>query len=169
MIGQGSFAKVYLAKQVSTGQLFAIKSIKKKWLTNEQARQSFYREAKLLLTLWDPCFVKTYGIGQLPNGGCFLLLELIQGESLEAVVGTASRGMRLSWVDQIRAAVERLHAAGFVHGDICLRNVMVDRDGQIKLLDFGLGRRTAGQEIGVLFEQQQMELLCDSILSIDNC
>ena len=169
MLGQGSFAKVYLAKQVSTGQLFAIKSIKKKWLANEQARQSFYREAKLLMTLSDPCVVKTYGIGQLPNGGCFLLLEWIQGEPLEAVVGTASQGMRLSWVDQIRAAVERLHAAGFVHGDICLRNVMVDRDGQIKLLDFGLGRRTAGQEIGVLFEQQQMELLCDSILSIDNC
>ena len=168
MIGQGSFAKVYLAKQVSTGQLFAIKSIKKKWLTNEQARQSFYREAELLMTLSDPCFVKTYGIGQLPNGGCFLLLELIQGKSLEAVVRTASQGMRLSWVNQIREAVERLHSAGFVHGDICLSNVMIDRDGQIKLLDFGLGRRTAGQKIGVLFDQQQLELLCGSILSIDN-
>ena len=168
MIGQGSFAKVYLAKQVSTGQLFAIKSIKKKWLTNEQARQSFYREAELLMTLSDPCFVKTYGIGQLPNGGCFLLLELIQGKSLEAVVRTASQGMRLSWLNQIREAVERLHSAGFVHGDICLSNVMIDRDGQIKLLDFGLGRRTAGQKIGVLFDQQQLELLCGSILSIDN-
>ena len=168
MIGQGSFAKVYLAKQVSTGQLFAIKSIKKKWLANEQARQSFYREAALLLTLSDPCFVKTYGIGQLPNGGCFLLLELIQGQTLQAVVGTASQGMRLSWVDQIRESVKRLHSAGFVHGDIGLSNVMIDRHGQIKLLDFGLGRRTAGQKIGVLFDLQQLELLCDSILSIDN-
>ena len=168
MIGQGSFAKVYLAKQVSTGQLFAIKSIKKKWLANEQARQSFYREAAFLLTLSDPYFVKTYGIGQLPNGGCFLLLELIQGQTLQAVVGTASQGMRLSWVDQIRESVKRLHSAGFVHGDIGLSNVMIDRHGQIKLLDFGLGRRTAGQKIGVLFDLQQLELLCDSILSIDN-
>ena len=168
MIGQGSFAKVYLAKQVSTGQLFAIKSIKKKWLANEQIRKSFYREAELLTTLSDPCFVKTYGIGQLPNGGCFLLLELIQGDPLEAVVGVASQDTRSSWVDQIRGAVERVHAASFVHGDICLGNVMVDRDGQIKLLDFGLAQRTAGQKVGVLFDQQQLELLCDSILSIDN-
>ena len=76
--------------------------------------------------------------------------------------------MRLSWVDQIRGAVERLHAVGFVHGDICLSNVMIDRDGQIKLLDFGLGRRAVGQKIGIVFDQQQLELLCRSILSVDN-
>ena len=105
MIGQGSFAKVYLAKQVSTGQLFAIKSIKKKWLENEQARQTFYREAEILMALSDPCFVKTYGIGQLPNGGCFLLLELIQGEPLGAVVETASHDLRIRWVDQIRGCL----------------------------------------------------------------
>jgi len=167
MIGQGSFAKVYLAKQVSTGQLFAIKSIKKKWLENEQARQSFYREAELLVTLSDSCFVKTYGIGQLPNGGCFLLLDLIQGEPLAAVVGTVSRDVRFTWVKQLGEAVERLHAAGFVHGDICLNNVMIDRDGQIKLLDFGLGRRICGQKISTVFDQQQLGVLCDSILSND--
>ena len=54
MIGQGSFAKVYLAKQILSGQLFAVKAIKKKWLKNEEARKSFYREAELLVSLSDP-------------------------------------------------------------------------------------------------------------------
>ena len=163
MIGHGSFAKVYLARQVSTGLLFAIKAIKKKWLENEQARQAFYREAELLLSLSDPCIVKTYGVGRLPNGGCFLLLELIEGQSLFALAKTASLETRESWIVGLREAVGRLHSANLVHGDICANNVMIDRYGKVKLLDFGLAQKTSGRKIGVQFDLQQLELLCEWI------
>lgn len=163
MIGQGSFAKVYLAKQIASGQLFAVKAIKKKWLNNEDARQSFYREAEILMSLSDPSFVKTYGIGKLPNGGCFLLLELIEGDSLATRVETASYETRLAWASQLRKAVERLHAANLIHGDICGNNVMIDHDDSIRLLDFGLGQATSGRKINVQLDLQQLETLCNSM------
>ena len=141
MIGQGSFAKVYLAKQISSGNHFAIKAIKKKWLENQAARDSFYREAELLMSLSDSSFVKTYGIGHLPNGGCFLLLQWIDGTRLAELVGSASHQQRAVWIQEIRNAVSRLHAANISHGDICANNLMIDSSGRVKLLDFGLGAR----------------------------
>ena len=164
MIGQGSFAKVYLAKQIASGQLFAVKAIKKKWLKSEEARQSFYREAEILMSLSDPSFVKTYGIGHLPNGGCFLLLELIQGDSLALRVATADHETRLAWTTEIRKAVERLHAENLIHGDICANNVMIDHEGRINLLDLGLGQRTFGSKINVKLDLRQLETLCNFIL-----
>ena len=144
MIGQGSFSKVYLAKQISSGNHFAIKAIKKKWLENQAARDSFYREAELLMSLSDSSFVKTYGIGHLPNGGCFLVLQLIDGTPLAELAGSASDKQRAVWIQEIRNAVLRLHAANISHGDICANNVMIDSEGSVKLLDFGLGTRFSG-------------------------
>ena len=169
MIGQGSFAKVYLAKQLTSGQLFAVKAIKKKWLKNEQARQTFFREAELLMSLSDPSIVKTYGIGHLPNGGCFLLLELIEGESLAARIETAPYEIRLAWAAEIRNAVERLHSQNLIHGDICAHNVMIDRDNHIKLLDFGLGQKTSGRKINIQLDLRQLKTLSDLMLPEKVC
>ena len=164
MIGQGSFSKVYLARHVS-GQFFAIKAIKKKWLKNEEARKSFCREAELLMSLSDPSFVKTYGVGRLPNGGCFLVLELIEGETLASLIETASLADRKFWCSEIRKAVDRLHAANLVHGDIDASNVMVDHEGKVKLLDFGLGCRISGRKkISAVFDRERMEVLCRTIV-----
>ena len=163
MIGQGSFAKVYLARQISSGNYFAIKAIKKKWLENDAARESFYREARLLMTLSDPSFVKTYGIGQLPNGGCFLVLERIEGQPLGDLIETASMEDRTGWMKQIRKAVKRLHAANITHGDIDLNNVLIDSQGQVKLVDFGLGRRVSGSSLDFQFDLNRVERLSELV------
>ncbi len=167
MVGQGSFAKVYLAKQVSTGDHFAIKAIKKRWLKNLAARQTFFSEAKILMSLTDPSFVKTYGIGQLPNGGCFLVLQWIDGKPLSELIGTASLEDRSAWVEQVRHAVKRLHAANIIHGDIGLNNVMIDTEGKVKILDFGLGRRVSGVSVNFQFDLNAVERLERSVLTAD--
>jgi len=164
MIGQGSFAKVYLAKQITSGQLFAVKAIKKKWLKNEDVRQSFYREAEILMSLSDPSFVQTYGIGKLPNGGYFLLLEWIEGDSLATRVETAAYETRLVWASELHQATERLHAKNLTHGDICANNVMIDNNDNIKLLDFGLGQQTSGHMINARLDLHQLETLRNFIL-----
>lgn len=167
MIGQGSFAKVYLAKQISTGNYFAIKAIKKKWLGSAAARKSFYREVELLMVLSDPSFVKTYGIGQLPNGGCFLVLQWIEGKSLGCLIETASLEDRTRWMKQIRKAVKRLHAANIAHGDIDMNNVLIDKLGQVKLVDFGLARRVSNRSLDFQFDLNRVERLSKLVIAVD--
>ena len=139
MIGQGSFAKVYLAKQIATGHLFAIKAIRKKWLSNSVARQTFHREAEILKQFDHPNIVTCFGVGNLPSGGSFLLLEYVEGFPLERAARHATVAQRSAWAEQLTVAVRVIHASGAVHGDLCLNNIMVDRQNQTRIADFGLG------------------------------
>ena len=165
MIGQGSFAKVYLAIQISSGNHFAVKAIKKKWIRNQAARDSFFNEVSLLMSLSDSSFVKTYGIGHLPNGGCFLVLQWIDGVSLAKLVGSASHEQRVVWIEEIRKAVSRLHAANIAHGDICASNVMIDSQGSVTLLDFGLGTRFSVGNSDFESDVKALERLSELVLS----
>jgi len=88
MIGEGSFAKVYLAKQISLDRFVAIKAIRKRWLDDDRVRRTFEREVELLARTTDPNIVRTYGMGHLPNGGCFLVLLLILRKLPIAHIGT---------------------------------------------------------------------------------
>ena len=71
---------------------------------------------------------------------------------------------RLAWATGLRGAVERLHARNLIHGDICANNVMINHDGRIKLLDFGLGQKTSGRKINIQLDLQQLDTLCNSML-----
>ena len=139
MVGQGSFAKVYLAKQVETQRLFAIKAIKKHWLLNPAVRQTFRDEAQLLQQLNHPNIVAYHGVGELPNGGIFLLLEYIEGVPLINAIPNATAHCIKSWKQQLASAVAAIHSAGIVHGDLSMNNILVDLENQIRVIDFGLG------------------------------
>lgn len=139
MVGQGSFAKVYLARQIETGRLFAIKAIKKRWLSNAAVRQTFQREAQLLQQLNHANIVTCFGIGNLPNGGSFLQLEYVEGFSLERAAQDASGSQISTWLKQLTSAVNTIHASGVVHGDLRPANVMVDLKNMVRIVDFGLG------------------------------
>ncbi len=118
MIGQGSFAKVYLARQISSGQLFAVKVIRKKWLGDVRVRTTFLKEVELLSKLNDHNVVKTFGAGELPNGGIFVVLERIQGTSLCKAANLATREQRSQWRLDLENVIERLHRLGIAHGDL---------------------------------------------------
>ena len=155
MIGQGGFAKVYLAKQISTGELFAIKAIRKKWLTDLATRTAFLNEAKLLETFDDPHIVKTFGIGKLPNGGCFLLLEFIDGKPILQAAKERSPAEAKTWLRILDSTIQKIHAAGIVHGDIRPSNVLVDSSGRVRLVDFGLGHRIKKESLSSTNEDIQ--------------
>jgi tRNA A-37 threonylcarbamoyl transferase component Bud32/DNA-directed RNA polymerase specialized sigma24 family protein len=141
MIGQGSFAKVYLARENSTGALYALKAVRKKWLKNTQVRNSFYREARILTQIKNTHIAKAFGLGELPNGGCFLLLELIEGQTLKEACEHASKNQVEEWIADLQAAVRSIHSQGVVHGDLRPSNLLIDGDIGIRILDFGLGRK----------------------------
>jgi tRNA A-37 threonylcarbamoyl transferase component Bud32/DNA-directed RNA polymerase specialized sigma24 family protein len=139
MIGQGSFAKVYLAKQISTGNLFAMKAIRKKWFSNLAARTGFAKEARLLNQLSDPNIIKFFGVGALPNKASFLLLELVEGKPILEAAKHAAPEMVSNWLQTIESTIEKVHESGITHGDLRSPNILVDNTGQVRIIDFGLG------------------------------
>ena len=145
MIGLGSFAKVYLTRKISTGELFALKTIRKKWFSNLAAQAGFFKEAQILGKLNHPGIVKLYGVGKLPNGALFLLLEFVEGKPIAEAAQYADPELVTLWIESFETTITEVHHLDIVHGDIRSSNVLVDKLGQIRVIDFGLSG-LAGQQ-----------------------
>jgi serine/threonine-protein kinase len=109
------------------------------------------REARAAAALEHPNIVTIYDVGELSmskdgEAFCFLAMELIEGQSLRNFIGRkdVSIEQRVAWLADVARALAFAHARGVIHRDIKPDNVMVREDGVVKVLDFGLARRTAG-------------------------
>src|SRR5262249_51207885 len=103
----------------------------------------FRREARTASALNHPHICTIYDTGEFA-GRPFLSMELIEGQTLEALVGQRRPVEELArWLAQVARALAAAHAAGVVHRDIKPANLMVRDDGIVKVLDFGLARRLA--------------------------
>src|SRR5262249_8045037 len=83
----------------------------------------------------------TFEHGLSTEGEYYLVMELIEGMGLNFLIETNSpelKGNRVNYLTQLADALEYVHRQGFLHRDICPRNVMVTREGLVKLIDFGL-------------------------------
>jgi serine/threonine protein kinase len=134
-----------------TGTLFALKRPRLGQRPSGRAAQAIVREAEVLRALGErergaPGFARLDRSGSLA-GLPFLATELASGASLDRVLagGKLDKGARASLVAALAAALSRLHEVGFVHGDVCPRNVLVTDEGDVVLLDLGLAARV-GEE-----------------------
>jgi serine/threonine protein kinase len=85
--------------------------------------------------------VQTFEYGISTKGEPFLVMELVEGRGLNYLVETRSEelnGNRINYLRQLTDAVDYLHRTGFLHRDLCPRNAMVNTEGVLKLIDFGL-------------------------------
>ncbi len=143
-LGQGSMSKVWRARDKSMGRTVCLKVLdKEKTAKFENRFQGLNkpREGAIGFDLRHQNIVQTFEHGITSDGEPFLVMELIEGMGLNYLIETKSaqlNGKRADVVAQIADAVEFLHRRGYMHRDICPRNVMVTRDGQVKLIDFGL-------------------------------
>jgi eukaryotic-like serine/threonine-protein kinase len=143
-LGQGSMSKVWRARDKSMGRTVCVKLLdKEKTAKFENRFQGLNkpREGAIGHELKHPNIVQTFEHGITTQGEPYLIMELIEGMGLNYLIETKSaqlNGKRAEVVAQIADAVEFLHKRGYMHRDICPRNVMVTRDGQVKLIDFGL-------------------------------
>ncbi len=101
------------------------------------------REARAVASLSHPNVVAIYDVGE-ENGRLYLAMEYVVGSPLRNLVGNADLPLprRVRWLIDVARALEAAHRTGIIHRDIKPENVMVREDGGIKVLDFGIARRT---------------------------
>jgi serine/threonine protein kinase len=142
--GQGSMSKVWRARDKSLGRMVCLKLLDKEKTAKFEARfvgLNKPKEGAICTTLRHKNIVQTMEYGITTEGEPYLVMELIDGMGLNFLIETKSpqlEGHRVSILAQMADALEYLHKQGYLHRDICPRNVMVTKDGIVKLIDFGL-------------------------------
>jgi serine/threonine protein kinase len=142
--GQGSMSKVWRARDKSLGRVACLKLLDKEKTAKFEARFPGInkpKEGAICTALRHKNIVQTFEYGLTTQGEYYLVMELIEGMGLNYLVETRSErleGNRSNYLSQLADALEYVHQQGFLHRDICPRNVMVTREGVVKLIDFGL-------------------------------
>ncbi len=143
-MGQGSMSKVWRARDRSLGRVVCLKLLDKEKTAKFEARfpgLAKPKEGAICTQLRHKNIVQTFEWGMTTEGEYYLVMELIDGLGLNYLIETRSpqlEGNRINYLAQMADALEYIHKQGFLHRDICPRNVMVTKEGLVKMIDFGL-------------------------------
>ena len=141
-VGKGGMGSVYVGRHVKSDEEVAIKVIAEHVADEPKFRRRFDGEVQSLQRLRHPGIVRLIGFGE-QSGRLFYVMELVGGESLQSVI---RRESKIEWMDtidiaiQICAALKHAHDLGIIHRDLKPANLIVDNDGRIKLVDFGIAK-----------------------------
>jgi predicted ATPase len=139
LLGKGGMGEVYLAQDTRLGRNVALKLLPVRFTHDEDRLRRFVQEAKAASALNHPHIVTIHEIGE-DETGRFIVMELVEGQTLRAMNKPCAVETLASLGGQIARALSATHAAGITHRDIKPDNVMVRDDGYVKILDFGLAR-----------------------------
>ncbi|MBK9385558.1 MAG: serine/threonine protein kinase [Planctomycetes bacterium] len=150
-IARGGQGIVYSGLQLSTQRVVALKVLRETLEDGMQGQQRFEREVALAASLRHPNLVALFDSGRLADGRPFLVMELVDGPTLEhapAVLAARESALArpaldelLQLVIEVCAGIDYAHRRGVVHRDLKPSNVRLDADGRAKVLDFGLAKR----------------------------
>jgi eukaryotic-like serine/threonine-protein kinase len=159
-LGQGGQATAYKAIDTRLDRSVVIKILLPELASSENARRRFEREAKLASALDHPNICAIYDIDE-SDGLFYIVMPYAEGRTLKQVI--SERPMEilsaLSIAVQIADAITTAHARGIVHRDIKPNNIVVNDQGQVKVLDFGLAKMLAtDQEAGVDIDRSMTEI-----------
>jgi serine/threonine-protein kinase len=159
-LGAGGMGAVYLAEQLSIrGRRVAVKLLHGDLARDADYVERFRGEAERAATLTDPRIVTVFDFGAVEDGGLFIAMEYVRGETLAALIAHDPLAIeRAVWFGiQLAEALQRVHEAGVIHRDVKPANVMVlSGSDALKLMDFGIARaandseRTHRTQIGML-------------------
>lgn len=150
-LGEGGLAAVYAATHVRTGGRVAIKLLHAHLAGDADVCARLAREGYAANAIQHPGAVRVLGDG-IHEGRAYLVLELVDGESLKSRWTRAGRRLPLDEVARIVGELLDIlaaaHAAGVVHRDIKPDNILLDRRGGVRLVDFGIARVAQGSRFG---------------------
>ena len=141
LLGVGGMGEVYLAQDLQLRRAVALKLLPPQFTRDEERLRRFKQEAFAASSLNHPNIFTIFEIGQHGDTH-FIATEYIDGQSLRQLTtqGPVQLERVLDWGTQIASALAAAHAAGIIHRDIKPDNIMVRRDGYVKVLDFGLAK-----------------------------
>ena len=148
VLGTGGMAVVYRAYCHGLNRYVAVKILKSELAADQDLRRRFHDESQAVAMLSHPNIVAVYDVSQV-DGREFIVMELIDGITLKQYMH--KRGGCLNWrealhfIVQILQGLKHAHSRGIIHRDIKPQNVMVLRDGSVKVTDFGIARSTTSQ------------------------
>jgi len=143
-LGRGGMGVVYRARDTRLERTVALKVLSQEYARGGDQRELILAEARAAAALNHPGVTTIYEVGEYDDG-LFIAMELVAGTTLRDLLREGAfeprRAMRIA--AQIAEALEAAHAQGVVHGDVKPENIVAQLDDRIKLLDFGIARRTA--------------------------
>ena len=139
LIGSGGMAMVYKAKCHRLNRLVAVKVLKSDFASDADFRRRFYDESQAIAMLSHPNIVSVYDVSR--SSPEYIVMELIDGITLKQYMerrGQLNWRESLHFITQIMRGLSHAHSRGIVHRDIKPQNIMVLRDGSVKVTDFGI-------------------------------
>lgn len=143
LLGRGGMGEVYLARNKNIEQLVAVKALHPKYADNPMLRARFKQEAVMLNSLNHPNIVRFLNFVE-NEYGVFLIMEYVEGCTLEEYVtrrnGLIVEAKAYPMFKEILEAFSYAHSHGIIHRDIKPSNIFLDKEGHIKVMDFGIAQ-----------------------------
>lgn len=156
LLGSGGMGAVYKATQLNLDRMVAIKVLPRGLGADVEFRRRFRREARAMAQLNHPNIVQIHDYGETAGGLLYIVMEMVDGSDLHRLVRAGQIDVEgsLIAVSQICHALQYAHERGFVHRDIKPANIFVNREGLVKVGDFGLAKLVEVPVAGLGFGKQ---------------
>lgn len=142
LLGSGGMGEVYLAHELKLSRRVALKILPRHFVADVERVERFKREALALSASNHPNLITIYEVGEA-GGLNFIAMEFVEGRTLRSMMDNGlNLKESLEIASQVAEALTAAHQSGIIHRDIKPDNIMVRRDGYVKLLDFGLAKLT---------------------------
>ena len=153
IVGRGSIGEVYRARDIRLDRVAAIKTLRTDLASDQTFQARFRREAQSAASLNNPSIVAVYDVGEDMSTGVslpYIVMEYVDGRTVRDLLIEGQRLLpdrALEIISGVLRALDYSHQAGIVHRDIKPGNVMVTRNGDIKVMDFGIARATSSAQV----------------------
>jgi serine/threonine-protein kinase len=148
-IGEGATAEVFLGFDIVLNRRVALKTLRLQYAANRAFRLRFEREAQSAASLAHPNVIAIFDVGE-DNGLPFIVMEYVEGQTLKEIIqseGPFHPDDVAILVEQVAAGLDFAHKNGLVHRDVKPQNILVDRHGLAKVVDFGIAKGLADSNL----------------------